>query len=166
MKKFDKILKSKAIIRFQDCDPFNHLNNAAYLNYFTNAREDQIKNYYGIDIYAMAKDSGISWVVGSNQIAYINPAFLMENIVIESQLLNYKSTSLFVELRMWNKDETKIKAVMWSNFVHFNLLKQKRENHSDQIMKLFEAVHNPIDTSSFEKRVDFFKRKFKTSNIQ
>lgn len=166
MKKFDKILKSKAIIRFQDCDPFNHLNNAAYLNYFTNAREDQIKNYYGIDIYAMAKDSGISWVVGSNQIAYINPAFLMENIVIESQLLNYKSTSLFVELRMWNNDETKIKAVMWSNFVHFNLLKQKRENHSDQIMKLFESVHNPIDTSSFEKRVDFFKKKFKTSNIQ
>ena len=162
MKKFDKILKSKAIIRFQDCDPFNHLNNAAYLNYFTNAREDQIKNYYGIDIYAMVKDSGISWVVGSNQIAYINPAFLMENIVIESQLLNYKSTSLFVELRMWNKDETKIKAVMWSNFVHFNLLKQKRENHSDQIMKLFEEVHSPIDTSSFEKRIDFFKKKFKT----
>lgn len=90
----------------------------------------------------------------------------MENIVIESQLLNYKSTSLFVELRMWNNDETKIKAVMWSNFVHFNLLKQKRENHSDQIMKLFESVHNPIDTSSFEKRVDFFKKKFKTSNIQ
>ena len=166
MKKFDKILKSKAIIRFQDCDPFNHLNNAAYLNYFTNAREDQIKNYYGIDIYAMAKESGISWVVGSNQIAYINPAFLMEDIVIESQLLNYKSTSLFVELRMWNKDETKIKAVMWSNFVHFNLLNQKRENHYDQIMKLFEEVHNPVDTSSFEKRVDFFKRKFKTSNIQ
>ena len=73
----EKILKSKAIIRFQDCDPFNHLNNAAYLNYFTNAREDQIKNYYDIDIYAMAKESGISWVVGSNQIAYINPAFLM-----------------------------------------------------------------------------------------
>ena len=166
MKKLEKILKSKAIIRFQDCDPFNHLNNAAYLNYFTNAREDQIKNNYGIDIYAMAKESGISWVVGSNQIAYINPAFLMEDIVIESQLLNYNSTSLFVELKMWNKDKTKIKAVMWSNFVHFNLLKQKRENHSNQIMKLFKEVHNPVDTTSFEKRVDFFKKKYRASNIQ
>lgn len=166
MKKLEKILKSKAIIRFQDCDPFNHLNNAAYLNYFTNAREDQIKNNYGIDIYAMAKESGISWVVGSNQIAYITPAFLMEDIVIESQLLNYNSTSLFVELKMWNKDETKIKAVMWSNFVHFNLLKQKRENHSNQIMKLFNEVHNPVDTTSFEKRVDFFKKKYRASNIQ
>ena len=164
MKKLEKILKSKAIIRFQDCDPFNHLNNAAYLNYFTNAREDQIKNNYGIDIYAMAKESGISWVVGSNQIAYISPAFLMEDIVIESQLLNYNSTSLFVELKMWNNDETKIKAVMWSNFVHFNLLKQKRENHSNQIMKLFERVNKPVDALRFEDRVTFFK-KFKVAGV-
>ena len=164
MKKLEKILKSKAIIRFQDCDPFNHLNNAAYLNYFTNAREDQIKNNYGIDIYAMAKESGISWVVGSNQIAYINPAFLMEDIVIESQLLNYNTTSLFVELRMWNNDQTKIKAIMWSRFVHFNLIKQKRENHSDQIMKLFERVHKPVDVLRFEDRVTFFK-KFKVAGV-
>lgn len=158
MKKLPKVLKSNARIRFQDCDPFNHLNNAAYLNYFTNAREDQINENYGIDIYKMAKELGVSWVVGSNQIAYINPAFLMEEIVIESQLLNYNPTSLFVELRMWNKDQTKIKAIMWSRFVHFNLTRQKREKHSDQIMKLFERVHMPIDTLRFEDRVTFFKK--------
>ena len=88
MKELPKVLKSNTKIRFQDCDPFNHLNNAAYLNYFTNAREDQIKNYYDIDIYAMAKESGISWVVGSNQIAYISPALLMEDIVyLECQII-------------------------------------------------------------------------------
>ena len=166
MKELPKVLKSNTKIRFQDCDPFNHLNNAAYLNYFTNAREDQINENYGIDIYKMAKELGVSWVVGSNQIAYINPAFLMEEIVIESQLLNYNTTSLFVELRMWNNDQTKIKAIMWSRFVHFNLIKQKRENHSNQIMKLFNEVHNPVDTTSFEKRVDFFKKKYRASNIQ
>ncbi len=34
------VLGSKTKIRFQDCDPFNHLNNAAYINYLINARED------------------------------------------------------------------------------------------------------------------------------
>lgn len=165
MKELPKVLKSNARIRFQDCDPFNHLNNAAYLNYFTNAREDQINENYGIDIYKMAKELGVSWVVGSNQIAYINPAFLMEEIVIESQLLNYNPTSLFVELRMWNNDQTKIKAIMWSRFVHFNLIKQRREKHSDQIMKLFERVHMPIDTLRFEDRVTFFKKKFKVASV-
>ena len=33
MKELPKVLKSNTKIRFQDCDPFNHLNNAAYLNY-------------------------------------------------------------------------------------------------------------------------------------
>lgn len=161
MKELPKVLKSNTRIRFQDCDPFNHLNNAAYLNYFTNAREDQINENYGIDIYKMAKELGVSWVVGSNQIAYINPAFLMEEIVIESQLLNYNPTSLFVELRMWNNDQTKIKAIMWSRFVHFNLTKQKREKHSYQIMKLFERVHKSVDTLRFEDRVTFFKKSSK-----
>ena len=36
------ILSSTAIIRFQDCDPYSHLNNGRYLDYFMNAREDQV----------------------------------------------------------------------------------------------------------------------------
>jgi YbgC/YbaW family acyl-CoA thioester hydrolase len=163
MKKLPNKLQSTTKIRFQDCDPFNHLNNAAYLNYFTNAREDQISKNYGIDIYKMARTIGVSWVVGSNQIAYINPAFLMEEVIIESQLLKHDTSSLLVELKMWNKDKTKIKAVMWSSYVHFNLMKQKRESHSDELMELFESVLNPVDTEQFESRVDYFKKNFKYS---
>lgn len=163
MNELPKLLQSKLKIRFQDCDPFNHLNNAAYLNYFVNAREDQITEHYGIDIYKMARTIGISWVVGSNQIAYINPAFLMEEVLIESQLLKFDNSSLTVELKMWDTNKTKIKAVMWSTFVHFNLMKQKREMHSEEIMELFSKVKNPVDTSSFETRVEYFKKNFKFS---
>ena len=161
MKKLSNTLQSTTKIRFQDCDPFNHLNNAAYLNYFVNAREDQILEQYGLDIYEMASTIGVSWVVGSNQIAYINPAFLMEEVIIESQLLNFDETSLFIELKMWNKDKTKIKAIMWSSIVHFNLMKQKREIHSEELMKLFKNVQNPIETSVFETRVNYFKKNYK-----
>jgi len=158
MKKLPKVLESTTKIRFQDCDPFNHLNNAAYLNYLNNAREDQILEYYGIDIYKMAKTNGISWVTASNQIAYLKPAFLMEEVVINSQLLLVKDSSIKVELRMWNKDKTEIKAIMWSTFVHFNLLKQKTEKHSSELMGLFNAVVNPIDTNIFEERILSFKK--------
>ena len=163
MRKLPNTLQSAVKIRFQDCDPFNHLNNAAYLNYFVNAREDQILEQYGIDIYKMARTIGISWVVGSNQIAYINPAFFFFFVVIESQLLKFDESSLFIELKMWNKDKTKIKAVMWSSIVHFNLMKQKREQHSEELMNLFNSVLNPIETTQFETRVDYFKKNFKYS---
>ena len=45
-------LESTTHIRFQDCDPFGHLNNAQYLDYFMNAREDHLLANYAFDIFA------------------------------------------------------------------------------------------------------------------
>ena len=159
MNELPKVLESVAKIRFQDCDPFNHLNNAAYINYMINAREDQLISHYNIDIYKLGKTEGKSWVVGSNQITYLRPAFLMEDVVIDSQLINYSNSTLQVEIRMWNKDKTELKSVMWSTFVHFNLLKLKPENHSEDFMKLFESVNLPIAVSTFEERINTIKAK-------
>ena len=158
MQHLPKILESKAIIRFQDCDPFNHLNNAAYLNYMINAREDQLIEFYDIDIYTMARKLGKSWVVGSNQIAYLQAATLMEEVVIDSQLLQYTDTSLLVEIRMWDKTKTNLKAVMWSTFVHFNLLKQVKEIHSEELTNLFHSVINPVEEQLFEERIRNFRK--------
>jgi len=164
MKKLPNTLQSTVKIRFQDCDPFNHLNNAAYLNYFVNAREDQIAEHYGVDIYKMARTIGKSWVVGSNQIAYINPAFLMEEVIIESQLLKHDNYSLLVELKMWNKEKTKIKAIMWSSFVHFDLMKQKRELHSNELMELFKSEEQYEKCAIIRGRMDEVNKILKRGN--
>ncbi len=148
-----KTLSSKATIRFQDCDPFNHLNNASYINYFMNHREDQLIQGYDVDIYKMAKEEGKSWVVNSNQIAYLRPALLMETVHIESQLIGFDSSNLKVEMRMYNSDKTHLKSIIWCGFTHFNLLKQQREMHNDQYMSLFESIHNPLSELNFENRI-------------
>lgn len=153
MKTLLKIPETKTKIRFQDCDPFNHLNNAAYLNYMINAREDHIMEHYDLDIFKMAQTQGISWVVGTNQIAYIKPALLMEDVIIDSQLFSYTENQLNVEIRMWNQDKTELKAIMWSSFIHFNLLKQKRWNHTERLMELFNTIVSPLDSNSFTHRV-------------
>ena len=158
MNKLSKLLESKTKIRFQDCDPFNHLNNAAYINYFNNAREDHLVENYGIDIYEMARKEGKSWVTGSNQIAYLRPAFLMEEVIIDSRLIKYNDTQIDIELRMLNATKTEVKAIMWSSFVHFNLIQQKREVHSEELLKLFEEVKNPVVEKQFEERTAVFKR--------
>jgi len=46
----EKLLTKLVKIRFQDCDPFNHLNNSKYIDYFINTREDQLLEYYGLEI--------------------------------------------------------------------------------------------------------------------
>lgn len=156
---YNKVLNSKTLIRFQDCDPFNHLNNGKYLDYFVNHREDEIVKEYNIDMHKMAKEIGKSWVTGSNQIAYIKPALVMETVHIESQLIYVTESELKVEMRMYNKEKTQLKSVLWANFVHFNLLKLKREKHTEELMLLFEKIKNPIDETVFEDRINNIKTK-------
>ena len=158
-----KIVESKTKIRFQDCDPFNHLNNGKYTDYFMNHREDQLIAHYDIDIYKMARLEGKSCVSSSNQIAYLKPALLMETVSIESQLIHFDTSNLHVEMRMYNEDKSHMKAIIWCGFVHFNLLKQKREIHSEVMMDLFNAVLHPINATSFDERLKQLKPLAKTN---
>lgn len=153
MNELPKTLSSKAKIRFQDCDPFNHLNNGSYTNYFMNHREDELIKKYNIDVYKMASKLGKSWVSSSNQIAYIKPAFLMETVLIESQLIKHSNSELLVEMCMYNEDKSHLKAIIWSGFVHFNLLSQKREVHSKELLNLFKAINIDLNATTFEERV-------------
>ena len=149
----DKIPESEAVIRFQDCDPHNHLNNSKYIDYFINAREDQILKHYHLDIFDYARKNGKSWVVGSHQIAFISPAFLMEHIRIDSQLIAFNNKTLHVEMRMWDRDKGKLKSVLWSTFVHFDFQSQKAIPHDEELNDLFHKIHLPVEEKAFQERI-------------
>jgi thioesterase-3 len=150
-----KIWESRALIRFPDCDPFNHLNNARYIDYFINAREDHIMANMNLNIYHFAAQKGLGWVVGKNQIAYLKPAFLMETVVIDSTLLRLGERDVFVEMKMWNERKDKLKSVLWSHFVHVNMQTQKPEKHSEELMELFRPFENPLPSAiGFDERIE------------
>ena len=154
----EKVLNSKAKIRFQDCDPFNHLNNSKYLDYFINAREDQVLENYGVDIFGMIRNEMKGWVVTSNQIAYFRPAFTMETVNIESQIINFSEKSLKIEARMYNNKNTELKSLLWVNFVHFDIKSQKPTSHSKELISLFNGVMVSVNDVSFEARMETIKR--------
>ena len=83
----------------------------------------------------------------------------MEDVVVQSQLLHYSDSELLVEMRMLNGAKTEIKALMWSSFVHFNLIEQRREIHTSEFTALFSSVVHPVDEKSFEDRVKAIKTK-------
>ena len=155
-----KLWESKVLIRFPDCDPFNHLNNARYIDYFINAREDHLLAYLNFNIYHFAAEYGLGWVVSKNQIAYLKPAFLMETVVIDSTLLQLGATDLLVEMKMWNERKDKLKSVMWMNLVHINIKTQKPENHSQNLLDTFAPFVNAIDENiNFDERVNQLRTK-------
>ena len=140
-------------IRFQDCDPFNHLNNGRYTDYFLNAREDHLLEHYDLDIYTIARNTGRTWVVSESHIAYLRPAMLMEEVLISSQLIAYSPKHVQVEMQMWDRDRKVLRSLCWMSFVHFDLKANKVAEHSEEYMQLFEKVVLPVEEKDFGERV-------------
>lgn len=152
-----KILESTARIRFQDCDPFNHLNNGKYLDYFINAREDQIEHHYGLNIYQFSQENATGWVSSTNQLAYFRPADTMETVVIQSQLIKYSSKHLLVEARMFDHQKQHLKAFCWMGFIHINLKTMRSHEHNESLMHLFENAYLPIEHQHFTERESYYR---------
>jgi thioesterase III len=155
MKINNLVSETTALIRFSDCDPFNHLNNARYIDYFLNAREDHLRQLHGFDIYEFAKVTGLSWVVLKHDIEYVKPAFLMETVIMDSILLQLEEKEILVEMRMWNKDKTALKAFLWTTFVHFDLKQQRSVKHSEELLQKFQPFVLVTDQQfRFDQRLE------------
>jgi acyl-CoA thioester hydrolase len=152
--------ESDVLIRFPDCDPFNHLNNSRYIDYFINAREDHLMNNYQFSPYQLVQSHGVSWVVTQNQIAYLRPAMLMELVTIQTRVLKFKPKDILVEMTMWDAEKKNLKAVLWTTFTHINFKTGKSEVHSDELTDRFQKLEDPLASEcSFEERVQQIKNK-------
>ncbi|HHG86408.1 MAG TPA: acyl-CoA thioesterase [Bacteroidetes bacterium] len=148
-----KVLESTTKIRFQHCDPFGHLNNATYLSYLTNEREDQVASAYGLDIYEWGMKQGTSWVVGKHEIIYRKPAFYNEMVTVQSRLIGFADRHIQVEMAMLNAERTHLKAVLWSNFVHVDMKAKRPAAHVQELMDLFAKALSPLSQTVIEDRV-------------
>ncbi len=147
-----QILQSKAVIRFQDCDPFRHLNNARYVDYMLNGREDQVLQAYGLSIYDLAIKKQLGWVVSTSQIAFFRPALPFERVVLESQSFEFSQYNLKVEMRMFDAERQKLKAFMWMDFVFIDLKTGRVTPHTEELMSLFETACLELKEPDFESR--------------
>ena len=135
----EKLLQSFYTVRFGDCDPFSHLNNARYIDYFLNAREDHLRDYYQLRLTDFAK-KGIGWVVSNHEIQYMRPALYNESVCIQSALIRLTDTSLLVEMLMQDEGKQIDKAIMWSEFTCINVKTGRRENHPPDFMEFARQV--------------------------
>jgi len=73
----------------------------------------------------------------------------METLLIESQLIQYSENLLLVVMKMWNENETELKAILWIKFIPYNIQTKKASNHLDDLMKLFQSVVVPVNQPIF-----------------
>lgn len=126
-------------VLFSDCDLFGHLNNARYIDYFLNAREQHLADEYQFNL-AESYRQGTGWVVGGHQISYVRPAAYNEKIVISTRLIKATAGILVVEMQMTNERQSQLKAFAWTSFVPVNIRTGRKEPHSDTFMDFALSV--------------------------
>lgn len=155
---------SKMLVRFGDCDPLGHLNNSRYLDYFINAREDHVREYYGLSLREYYLQ-GFSWVIAQTNISYLKPALAGEWVQVQSAIRHFNHDELWVEMVMCSENFKQLKAILWSKLVHVEIKAGKRAPHSTEMMdellsKAVRPVFNPYEIT-FETRVGDLIRQWK-----
>lgn len=151
-------------VRFQDCDPFGHLNNARYIDYFLNARQDQLAENYGFQLFEPGRPQPESWVVSRTHMAYLFPAAMAEEVRIRTRLIAFDERSLTVEGLMLDSAGRRLKAVSWFEFTYFSLSTGRPARHPQDLMTLFETVliPGPFDGDGFNRRVEGLRAEFRS----
>ena len=142
-KVYAKETESRVVIRFQDCDPLRHLNNAKYFDYFYNAREDQVPKLYGLEVMDFYKAYKAAWVVYQHQIAYIRPAMVGEWVRIMSRLIYYNENTIVLEYYMTNDAEDQLKTVLWSTMKYVDIKSGQSTAHEGKVLDFLRASLYP-----------------------
>lgn len=143
-KVYAKETESRVVIRFQDCDPLRHLNNAKYFDYFYNAREDQVPKLYGLEVMDFYKAYKAAWVVYQHQIAYIRPAMVGEWVRIMSRLIYFNENTIVLEYYMTNDAEDQLKTVLWSTMKYVDVKTGKSTAHEGKVLDFLKASLYPV----------------------
>lgn len=151
-------------IHFQDCDMLGHLNNARYLDYFLNAREDQVAEHYQLNMGAMAQEQRAAWVITKHYISYLKPARQGVEVRISSQLIHFDNSNLVLEMQMRSADGRRLLALLWSEMAFVQLPGGTRLDHSDGLMDLLgelDVEAADYDPDGFDERVKAVRKELK-----
>lgn len=133
---------TRYVIRFGDCDPFGHLNNARYLDYLVSAREDHLREFYQFDIQAFLSN-GVGWVIGQHELVYLKPARYYEPVWIRTSLIGHSDHFVQVEALMLDEAKLQVKALLWTKYYCVSTTSGRKAVHPPAFRSLVEKIHNP-----------------------
>jgi len=100
-------------VRTYECDSYNHVNNANYLNYLEFARYEFLKDI-GFD-YLKSVSAGYGIYIARIEIDYKKPAFTDDELVIKSRPVKKGAVSGTLAQEIWRGEDLIIAAkVTWA----------------------------------------------------
>ena len=107
------ISECKLTVRTYECDSYDHVNNANYLNYLEFARYEFLKDV-GFDYPAMIK-AGYRIYIARIEIDYKKPAVVDDELLIKSRSVKKGAVSGIIAQEIWHGDDLLVTAkVTWA----------------------------------------------------
>ena len=107
------ISECKLTVRTYECDSYDHVNNANYLNYLEFARYELLKDV-GFDYPAMIK-AGYGIYIARIEIDYKKPAVVDDELLIKSRPIKKGAVSGIIAQEIWRGDDLLVEAkVTWA----------------------------------------------------
>jgi acyl-CoA thioester hydrolase len=151
-------------VHFQDCDMLGHLNNARYLDYFLNAREDQVAEHYALNMGELAQQQKAAWVVTKHHLSYLKPARQGATVRIRTQIIHFDNSNMVVEMQMRSADGHRLLALLWSELTFVQVPAGTRLDHGDKLMDMLDELDVPsidYDPDGFDERVKTVRQELK-----
>jgi acyl-CoA thioester hydrolase len=160
---YPKETESRVVIRFQDCDPLQHLNNAKYFDYFFNAREDQVPKLYGIEMIDLIRKYQATWVVYNHNISYIMSAKVGEWVRTMSRIIWHNHNTVVVEYYMTDDTKKELKTLLWTTMRYVSMKDGKSSDHEGAVVEFLKATSDDIAISqiSVKERIKYIKAHLK-----
>ena len=156
-------------IYFQDCDMLGHLNNARYLDYFLNAREDHTTTHYALNMGELAREQNAAWVITKHHLSYLKPARQGAQVRICSQLIHFDNSNLVLEMQMRSADGLRLLALLWSEMAYVSMPAGTRTDHANAMMDLLDELDVEdvnYDPDGFDDRVKEVRQQMKKQRRQ
>ena len=157
-KRIKKEITSVRRVRFSDCDSFGHLNNAAYLEYFMDTREEQVLAEYNFSFPETYKKYNAAWVVGETRIVYLLPAKYGVNVNITTRIVQNRRGSVIIEGVMLDEGQNAVHAIGAVNFIWVDLKTGRPKIHPEDVRELLDNV----DTGIAADGLGYFTERVKT----
>ena len=159
-----KELQSTVRINFLDCDPFGHLSNSRYIDYFYTARVDQLRQHYDFDLYELGKTTGNNWVVAQSKIAYFYPVLYNEEVIIKSRMIACSAFRVTAEYIMSDITGKKLHSLLWTDFIFVDMKSGKPVKHDKAMLEWFDSIlysSDDLDLNDFEGRTRLIQKSFR-----
>ena len=64
----------------------------------------------------------------------------------------------FVEMLMFDKEQTHVKSVLWVTFIHIDTFQKKVVPHGEELNRIFEPLLDALTETNFDHRSMFLRK--------